>query len=111
MEPSAVIVVLCREAVPPTVPLFSKTLSKQLFDQPVKYLAVTNKLTSYNIPSTWDQTFIPLPGVLIYHTAEKLESVQPHYSTLSPVITIISKVLLQYGATDVEDSSGTCVQD
>lgn len=50
-----------RRAEPPTAPLFSKTISKQLFNQHVKCLAVTTKLTGC-IPALGTQTRIPLPG-------------------------------------------------
>lgn len=49
-------------AVPPTAPLLRKTISKQLFDQLVKYLAVTNKLTIYNIPALETKHVFPCQG-------------------------------------------------
>lgn len=63
---------LCREAAPPTAPLLSKSISKQLFDQLVKSLAATNKLTSYNIPALGTKHASRCQesaGILICHTA------------------------------------------
>lgn len=100
-----VVVCLGCGAVPPTAPFLSKTISKQLFDQLVKYLAVTNKLTSYNIPALGTKHAFPCQdsaGVLIYHTAEKLDSVQLHYSSLSLETNVISKLLLENKSLDVQ---------
>lgn len=66
----------CR-ALPPTTCLLGKSISKWLFDQLVKYLAVNNNLTSLNIPALGTKPAFPCQGsagVLIYHTAEKLDS-------------------------------------